>query len=227
MIDNDTKAPDRAVVAGRVRQNVLSAGIAAAMMLWYGYSRLQISDGAGAWGLGDKISIYTLRFGGIAMVIAALWSAAGSRWALLFDGACSALIGVLFGLSGILLTTGGGSGFLYVIFGMVFLLGGVSNVREWLAFAPASEAGAARPVKAPDPRTLRPQDVMPTDSLAGRLRDGRQQDNHRTQKPPPLDAATPPPVPKAPPKPAEDDKPPPEGFLSSFAPEQDDSSANG
>ncbi len=138
MNQNDTTSPTSRVAA-RVRQNTVSAGIAAALLLYFSYGggRFNVPDGDDAVAIGGAILIHTLKLGGFAMLAAAIWSASGSRHALIFDGLCSMIVGVLFIVSGAMMMIGGGGGVLYIIFGVMFIVAGKRNASEWAALAPA------------------------------------------------------------------------------------------
>ncbi len=231
-------------VAARVRQNVIGAGVAAGMMLYFGYRVVGISEGEGAFGLGSKLFVYTLRIGGLAMAAAALGSLAGITGALLLDGVCSVTIGVLFTLSAVLMLVGGGSGFLYILFGVLFVVAGVRNAREWTALARERGADAGRSPGPSGSFASEPVESRAPESLADGLRDaarhspvetriGRAPDVappvHVAPRPPstsPANEAPPPvPGPSDSPQPAATNppiEPPPEGFLASFAPDTED-----
>lgn len=147
MIERHGAATDASLAAARVRKNVLNAAIAAALMLYFAYSGggYIMPEGDDAIAVGGAIFIRTLKLGGFAMLAASLGSLTGVRHALLFDGVCSMIIGLLFCASGVLMMIGGGGGVLYIVFGVMFLVAGARNASEWAALAPPPRDGRIPP----------------------------------------------------------------------------------
>ena len=121
-------------IASSVRGNALSAAIAAALMIVFGFYYLGKPTGAGLFSLSALAFYYTLRIGGIAMAAIAVGSLAGFRPVLLVDAVVSIAIGVLFVLTGVGMLVGGGGAFqtiLSVVFGGMFISAGVRNWRDY------------------------------------------------------------------------------------------------
>jgi len=132
------------IMASRVRQNALSAAIAAALMIYFGFFSLLEPSGPGLFNGAALAMYHTLRIGGIAMALVALWSLLGDRTVLLVDGIASTVIGVLFVLAAVGLLLGGGrmiDSVLYVVFGSMFVSSGLRNYREYFHLAHLAELG--------------------------------------------------------------------------------------
>lgn len=206
MVSLESHSVSSEQVTARVRQNVIPAGIAALLMLYFSYSGGGFVDpeGGDAFAIGGMIFICTLKYGGFAMLAAALWSLSGMRVALLFDAVCSVLIGLLLCTSGGLMMAGGGSGFLYVVFGVLFLWGGVRNGRNWAEMASVRSVGSDKPMSHElDVAVARAIDDGPMLTQAGDLESHDTEPAGSTEDRSSPDGA----------------EPPPEGFLASFAPE--------
>lgn len=129
-------------IASSVRGNALSAAIAAALMILFGFYYLAKPTGAGLFSLSALAFYYTLRIGGIAMAAIAVGSFVGFRPVLLVDAVVSVAIGVLLVLSGIGMLLGGGGAFqtiLSVVFGGMFFSAGVRSWRDYFLLAPVRD----------------------------------------------------------------------------------------
>jgi len=120
-------------VTAQVRQNALSAAIAAGLMLYFAFSGggYALNEGNTLFDIGGRIFVHTIQIGGFVMAAAALWSATGMIVALLFDAIASIIIGLLFCVSAAMMMLDGGVGALYIVFGVMFIIAGVRNGRQW------------------------------------------------------------------------------------------------
>ncbi len=189
-------------IASRVRQNTVSAAIAAICLIVFGFfDFFSIPKVTDLFTLGDAAFNYTLRIGGVLMAVIAVWSFSGRVTALLADAMVSVAIGCLLIFSGVAMIVGGGGVSLnyglYVLFGAMFISAGLRNWRDF-SLLKASQSPAARddPISFGPPPTPFVEDelpVPPSSSLAGRLRE-RMADRNGA-KPGPLSeapASTPP-----------------------------------
>lgn len=147
-IDPNEAFRRQVIIAGQVRQNAFPAGIAAALMLWFGMN----SWGGGAVGsplflTAAEICEWVVLFGGALMAVSTIWSITGRRPALAYDAGASILIGVGFFVVALLMVVAGAFGYpqiLYFLFGAVFLSSGLRNGREYFSLrAPDSAAAPA------------------------------------------------------------------------------------
>ena len=212
-----------------VRSSAWSRALAAVLMLYFAYAsgRFPLPEGTGPFEIGGRIFIHTLEIGGVAMLLATLYLLTGMVSALLFDAAASVAIGALFCIAAALMMFGGGGGLVcgvYGVFGVLFFMSGVRTGRDWTRLRGSSRTGMGRS-----------QDQLaaasaPSASLASQLREerSRSEDARRTAPDAPsttqpsgeptVDA---PPVAADPPAIPENEVTGPEGFLASFAPEDD------
>ena len=124
-------------VEARVRRNVGSAGLAAGLLIFFGFFQLVKPTEGGVGGYAALVFYHTLRFGGPAMAAVAVWSSLGHPLALFFDAVVSCLIGAILILSGVLMAIGGGSllpTLLMVVCGALFVSAGLRNSRDFLQF---------------------------------------------------------------------------------------------
>jgi len=132
---NDLPAHDSSShdAAALVRQNTVSAAIAAGALLYFAFSGggYELSDGDTLFDIGGRVFVRTLQIGGFAMAAAALWCMTGMVVALLFDAIVSIIIGLSFCVSAAMMLMDGGPGVLYIAFGMMFIVAGVRNGRQW------------------------------------------------------------------------------------------------
>jgi hypothetical protein len=250
MTDDPNTQHALSMIANRVRQNTLPAGISAALMLYFAFfsgGRYAHQDGRDAFALGANLFIYTIELGGIAMLAATLLSLTGKGVALAVDAAASVTIGVLLCLAAVMMLAGGGSGFLYLIFGVMFILAGIRNGKDWSTFSALMPRDRTTKtfVNAPTPitDTSNPIDNTPnpvaetTGSITDKLRTLRKR--QPAPNPVPEEPVSANELPPQPPKPdtspstqiehiappnelKPDDGPSPDGFLASFAPDSED-----
>lgn len=161
-------------IAARVRSNAWSAGIAAVLLCYFGFAVFQFQPVTNAFTAGDAVFNYTLRIGGIAMVLVTLMSLAGWLPTLIVDAVASFSIGLALILGGVLMGIGGGFGvnqILYMVFGATFVSAGLRNGRDYFAMLEGLRPGA---LDSPLPRAeclQAPSRSTPSeDSLASRLR---------------------------------------------------------
>jgi len=107
----------------QMRQTAVSALIAACLMLFFGFGwNLTGISGNAAYDLSVAVFGWTLRIGGLAMLVSALLCGARLAWSLAADAVLSALIGVLLGLTGLVwLAAGDWQGLLAGVFGVLFV----------------------------------------------------------------------------------------------------------
>jgi hypothetical protein len=108
---------------GLMHETAVYAGIAAAMMLYFGFGRpFDIASGSQLYINSVFATNWLLRIGGIALAATALFCWIGLQWSLLADAIVSALIGVgLVVIGGIWISDSDMEGFLFLIFGAMFL----------------------------------------------------------------------------------------------------------
>ncbi len=136
-----------------VRGEALWAGIAAGLLLYYGFG-----SGWTTTSTGTVLVDIATRGGGVAMVLSALLLLTGWRGALLFDGIASMIIG-----AALCLSVPFGLTVLYLIFGILFLASGWRNVRTYRDLRRLSRLADAG-------RAGTPADLPPQQSLASQLR---------------------------------------------------------
>ncbi len=95
--------PQTADVSARVRHNAGSAGLAALCLLFFGFFRFALPTVTNLFTLGDAIFNYTLRAGGVAMAVIALWLLLGRPVTLIVDAVATVAIGVLLALSAVMM----------------------------------------------------------------------------------------------------------------------------
>jgi hypothetical protein len=167
-------------VEQRVRQNTGSAGLAAGLLIFFGFFYIVKPTDDGLWAYAALAFYHTLRFGGLAMAAIAVFSSLGQPLALLLDAVVSCLIGALLILTGVLMAIGGGDllqPFISIVCGAMFVSAGLRNGRDFSHFPaetevqeefdPAAEEVAS--VLKHQPKEDQPADAPP--SLAGVLLD--------------------------------------------------------
>jgi len=130
----------------RVRTNAWYAGIAAALMILFGYGVGLVFASEG-WlaNLAGKTILYTLQGGGILLALVAVLCLMGLPQALYLDAFVSTLIGLAFILGSLGRVIGGDSfALFYGLLGAMFLHSAVRNYRDASA-ASAFDAGEGRP----------------------------------------------------------------------------------
>ncbi len=128
----------------QMRQTALSALVAACLMLFFGFGwNLTGISGDRAYDLSVAVFGWTLRIGGLAMLVSATLCGAGLRWSLAADAVFSGLIALLLGLTGLAwLAFGNWQGLLSVVFGVLF----VNAARQ--SWAGHREIAAGKPAAA-------------------------------------------------------------------------------
>ena len=146
----------------RVRQNAGSCGIAAALMIYFGFFSLLEPSGTDLFSRANWAFFHTVRIGGVAMAVLALWSLTGARLSLIVDAVVSIAIGVLLALTGVvMLIDGGGTlqSVLNVMFGWMFVSAGRANWGVYqLSTEPAEHT--ARPMANPTPAQQPPRQFV-------------------------------------------------------------------
>jgi len=179
MNDSQTSSP----VAARVRANFVPAVIAAVLLILFGFLYLAKPTGTDLYSRSAQVFYHTLRIGGVAMALIAMWSLTGRRHALLADAVASLVIGLLFILSGGGMIVDGGGVFpssLNILFGLMFMSAGLHNGRAFAAFASPgrhedlSDAPFARSTgRVADEPTAEVEDLVKPGSRIDRLREAR------------------------------------------------------
>ena len=125
--DPDSSTPTDALPSPRGQ--ALWTGIYAVAMLYFGWYVLK-DPGQGMISL---IMAYVLRYGGAAMVIAALFLATNSAASFLVDGLLGILVGIGMAIVGALILTQEelGSGAVCLVFGYLFFTSGRRSLRDY------------------------------------------------------------------------------------------------
>ena len=117
-------------------------------MIYFGFYGLAEPTGTDLFSKANWVFFHTLRIGGIALAVLALWSLSGQRLALIVDAVVSIAIGVLFAATGVaMLVDGGGTlqSVINVMFGWMFVSSGRRNWSDYYAFAKRADH-TARPM---------------------------------------------------------------------------------
>ncbi len=152
------RRPVPAATQRQMRQTAVSALIAACLMLFFGFGwNLTGISGNAAYDLSVAAFGWTLRIGGVAMLVSAALCGARLAWSLAADALFSALIGLLLVLTGLVwLAAGDWQGLLSGVFGVLFVNAARQSWaghREVLAGRPdATATGPAGRVEAADRR---------------------------------------------------------------------------
>lgn len=185
---------DARPLAASIRSQAVWALIAAITLLYFGFTFKPADEDSTAL----QILIWTLKCGGVAMVLSALLLATGTTVALLADGVFSMLIGLGLGLAAALWLSETRSLELRVIlefvFGYLFFTSGLRSFRAFtrLGAPPDTEdAGTARPASQPGPASQSRPAHPPAEAFGTK-------------------------------SPADVQTPAPEGYLASFADKDDD-----
>jgi hypothetical protein len=215
-------------VASVVRSQALSAGIAAALLLYFGFTSI--------WFSAAVTLEFTLKVGGIAMAVSTVLLITGIPFALLFDGVAAMVIGAGLALSGIRWCVDiqriDFQGLLNFVFAAIFASSGWRNYQSYRTVMSATTGSggenhgyAERPEESPYQQAPPPP---PDHSLGSQLLD-RARHEPRDEAPaksqdPPIEPTPTTAAPAAPFKhtPSEETEDVPEGFLSSFANPQPD-----
>ena len=164
-------------VASHVRRNAGSAGLAAALLLFFGFSHLARPVGNDLFAVSAMLFYHALRVGGIVMAVVAAWSLLGRPLVLVVDAVASVAIGICFALSGVGLLAGGGEALqsiLNVVFGCMFIGASVRNWREYrfcsLTVDRVASVGRTACDTLPQHDTAEEPSSVPGSSLASQLR---------------------------------------------------------
>lgn len=227
----------REQIDSRLGFNAGEAGFAALLLLLFGWLQFDPSDTAtGLFKVGDRLTIYGMRFGGLAMASVAIASKFKYVWSLLADAFISIGIGLALAFGGFALISGGGGWginyILYMVFGVMFVSAGLRNGRDYFILSKyVLKEPIARPAERVPARSV--DDDPDMVSLAERLRKrvsdstvilpaiGADPEPKQTKQPPQVEPnmSNEPArhAPPASPQPA----PAPDGFLASFAKKKD------
>jgi len=182
--------------------------LAAALLLFFGFYYLARPSGSDLFSIAALVFFYTLRIGGIAMAVVALWSLSGHGAALFVDAIVSVVIGLLLVLTGLGLLTGGDllQTVLNVVIGGMFISAGRRSGRDWLALARTASRAQPNIVRgtrvASDHHGDQTEFPSPSQSLAAQLRRRRAGSSESSSSPVPDVPAEPaismrPPTPEA------------------------------
>ena len=146
---------ERAVVAARVRQNVVPAAIGAAFLLYFGFLHLAEPTGTDLFNRANWVFYQALRLGGLAMAAVALWSMLGQGITLAVDAVIAVVIGGLLILTGLAMAIDGGDMLqtvINVVCGGMFISSGLHNWKDYRFLSPrtASRATTFRTPGLPD-----------------------------------------------------------------------------
>ncbi len=182
-------------------------------MIYFGFFGLLEPTGTDLFSRASWVFFHTLRIGGVAMGILALWSLSGQRPVLMIDAVVSIAIGTVFALTGAAMLIDGGAPLqpaLNVVFGWMFVSAGRRNWSDYYALAKRAEfpEHTARPMTSP-PHTPTPP-PQPVDDPAAAV----------VSVPLAIEEIKPAtPEPHGPTTPELETEPAPGGFLESFADE--------
>lgn len=96
------------LTASAVRSRVAPAAIGALLLLYFGFAHLSEPTGTDLYHRAALVFYYTLRFGGLAMALAAMALATGHRLALAIDAVTTVPIGLLLIGTGVVMFVDGG-----------------------------------------------------------------------------------------------------------------------
>ncbi len=134
-------------VAASVRGAAFWAFVAAALLLYFSFGRglepREFTDDNWAWHVGDHLTIYTMRIGGILSLLAGLVLLAGLRVGLVLDGVFAILIGLGLAIGGVFIFKDGDrfNAGLYIVFGLVFINAGRNSLSEYRRLGAIAGAG--------------------------------------------------------------------------------------
>lgn len=124
------------VTASDARQNAGGCGIAAALLLYFGFMYFATPEGDDLFAWGGKVFVTTLRAGGIAMAVVVALCLTGWVGGLAVDALVSIAIGLGLCVGAALMMLGGGGsldGLLGLVFGVMLVLAGIRNGQAWAA----------------------------------------------------------------------------------------------
>lgn len=197
MID---RSPDGSALSAHIRSVGTSAAIGAGLLLYFGFAHLAEPVGNDLFDWSAWVFLHTLRIGGVALALAAVWLWTGNVHGLVYDAVVALPIGALLILSGVGMLLGGGNMIQTVINGLcgaMFISSGLYTARLY------TEARSNR-------------DAMETESVflprarEARLATSPKELNQRYE----FDAA---PIGEEAGPSARAEEPPPEGYLAQFA----------
>lgn len=125
-------------VAMRVRQNIAPTAIGAAFLLYFGFRYMAEPTGTELFDRASWVFFQTLRVGGVAMAVVAVWSLFGHPITLAIDAVVTVAIGVLLILTGLGMAVDGGAiiqTIINVVCGGMFTSSGVRNWRDYRLFS--------------------------------------------------------------------------------------------
>lgn len=128
-------------VARRVRAEFWPCAISAVLLSYFGFAVFEFQPVTDLFRIGDAIFNYALRIGGVGMALAAAAALTGFSLALLFNAVLSVAIGAALTVGGGFMIAGGGMALnqiLYLIFGAMFVSGGLRNGRDYFLLAAVS-----------------------------------------------------------------------------------------
>jgi len=116
-----------------VKRNFFGAGLAALLLLYFGFVEYQLGerDEFKAFELGEMLFIYGLRTGGSLMAAVALVSMSGRPAALLADALVSIAVGICLIAAAVLMSFEGGMDWIIVIVGALIIAAGIRSGRLW------------------------------------------------------------------------------------------------
>ena len=131
--------------AARIRQAAGGSALAAALMLYFGYSYLAEPTGSDLFSWSAWVLLHTLRIGGISLAVVAIALFAALRTALLADAVVSGVVGAVLILTGIGMVVDGGNLLQTIInvgCGAMFLSAAKHHGREYLSARTTAQAEA-------------------------------------------------------------------------------------
>ncbi len=219
-----------AAIPIRVKNNVVNASIAAFLLIYFGFFSLLLivpeTLADHAW----NAFVRVVQVGGIVSALAAILCTTGRLFALAFDGITSILIGLAMVVC-LLLQFSDGVSILYLLFAALFVASGFRDTKDFVQYSRlVADSSGPSPPTPPTAGVTAPLSPQPDGDVGHQ---GREISEYATtpiiERPPaPVAVETPPPDPPAPepipdpqPEPARDE-PAPDGFLASFAPDDDE-----
>ncbi len=146
MDQQDAERPYGKSIEGFVRSNAGSAALAAGLLIFFGFFQLDVQTGTDLFSKAGTVFVYTLRIGGLAMAMVAVWCCFGQPLALFVDAIVSIIIGALMLVTSGLMLYDGGMGIqtiLSMMCSLLFLSAGLRNGRDFFAFASDEPEDAA------------------------------------------------------------------------------------
>lgn len=247
----DLREHYRRQIRSGIRSGAWSSGIAAALMLWYGFigGGFIVPDKGGIYVAACKAFIFTVRAGGVVMATITLSALLGLRFTPAVEAVASAIIGAVFVLSGaVQVLHADMMALFYVIFGAMFLhsarsswqrfqwireSGSQGELPEWQDYPPVPPGRSVAsdliermrgPARAESvPRPARPPTPAPA-ATTGPIPTGAHPDRATTPPAQESKPGNPPGTKPVHPKPKAPDPspPPPGGFLAALAKEDDE-----